>query len=79
MVWRRLQAQEGGTDLTWPCVFLCVRTLGVRLRRRYGTYKLVQKMPGGEKLTGFTRILHRSTPDELMDEVGGRYGIRYRG
>ena len=37
--------------------------------RRYGTYKLVQQMPGGDKLTGFTRILHRSTPDELMDEV----------
>lgn len=38
--------------------------------RRYGTYKLVQKMPGGEKLTGFTRILHRVKPDECMDEVG---------
>ncbi len=37
---------------------------------RYGTYKIVQKMPGGDKLTGFTRILHRMTPDELMDEVG---------
>lgn len=36
---------------------------------RYGTYKLVQKMPGGEKLTGFTRILHRVKPDECMDEV----------
>lgn len=36
---------------------------------RYGTYKLVQKMPGGEMLTGFTRILHRMTDDNLMDEV----------
>jgi hypothetical protein len=36
---------------------------------RYGTYKIVQKMPGGEKLTGFTRILHRVKPDECMDEV----------
>ncbi|EFJ51470.1 hypothetical protein VOLCADRAFT_103500 [Volvox carteri f. nagariensis] len=35
----------------------------------YGTYKLVQKMPGGDKLTGFTRILHRMKPDELMDEI----------
>ena len=36
---------------------------------RYGTYKLVQKMPGGEKLVGFTRILHRSKNDILVDEV----------
>jgi len=35
----------------------------------YGTYKLVQKMPGGEKLTGFTRILHKVEPDECMDEI----------
>ena len=33
---------------------------------RYGTYKLVQEMPGGEKLVGFTRILHRTQPDVLM-------------
>lgn len=37
--------------------------------RRYGTYKLVQAMPGGEVLTGFTRILHRVHEDECMDEV----------
>lgn len=36
---------------------------------RYGTYKLVQAMKGGEMLTGFTRILHRMTDDNLMDEV----------
>ena len=36
---------------------------------RYGTYKLVQRMPGGEGLVGFTRILHRTKPDLLMDEV----------
>lgn len=36
---------------------------------RYGTYKLVQKMPGGEGLVGFTRILHRTRPDLLMDEA----------
>ena len=40
---------------------------------RHGTYKLVQKMPGGEKLVAFTRILHRTKPDVLMDEVG-RHG-----
>ena len=38
---------------------------------RYGTYKLAQKMAGGEKLVAFTRILHRQTPDVLMDEVRG--------
>jgi hypothetical protein len=38
-------------------------------RIMYGTYKIVQKMPGGEKLTGFTRILHRVKPDECMDEI----------
>lgn len=35
----------------------------------HGTYKLVQEMPGGEKLTGFTRILHRVKEDELMEEI----------
>ncbi|KXZ51261.1 hypothetical protein GPECTOR_13g748 [Gonium pectorale] len=38
-------------------------------RIMYGTYKLVQQMPGGDKLTGFTRILHRMKPDELMNEI----------
>lgn len=36
---------------------------------RYGTYKLVQKQPGGEKLVAFTRILHRQKGDVLMAEV----------
>jgi hypothetical protein len=35
-------------------------------RIMYGTYKLTQQMPGGELLAGFTRILHRTQPDELM-------------
>mmetsp|Transcript_41766 Transcript_41766/g.124933 ORF Transcript_41766/g.124933 Transcript_41766/m.124933 type:complete len:415 (-) Transcript_41766:147-1391(-) len=38
-------------------------------RIMYGTYKLVQKMPGGDKLTGFTRVLHRGHKDECMDEI----------
>lgn len=38
-------------------------------RIMYGTYKLVQAMPGGEKMTGFTRILHRMKGDELMEEI----------
>lgn len=38
-------------------------------RIMYGTYKLVQKMPGGEKLTGFTRVMHRTVPDGLEDEI----------
>lgn len=36
---------------------------------RYGTYKLIQGMPGGENMVAFTRILHRTTPDLLMSEV----------
>ena len=35
----------------------------------YSSYKMVQKMPGGELMTGFTRILHRTVPDILMEEV----------
>ena len=31
---------------------------------------MVQKLPGGDKMTGFTRILHRTVPDILMEEVG---------
>mmetsp|Transcript_27021 Transcript_27021/g.59096 ORF Transcript_27021/g.59096 Transcript_27021/m.59096 type:complete len:635 (+) Transcript_27021:187-2091(+) len=34
-----------------------------------GTYNIVRKQPGGEKLVAMTRILHRTTPDELMDEI----------
>lgn len=36
---------------------------------RYGTYQLVQKMSGGDQLVAFTRILHRSSTDVLMNEV----------
>ena len=36
---------------------------------RYGTYRKVQGMPGGERLVAFTRIMHRQTPDVLMEEV----------
>jgi len=38
-------------------------------RIMYGTYKIVQKMPGGEFMTGFTRILHRSINDEIVKEI----------
>lgn len=38
-------------------------------RLMYASYLLVQKMPEGEKMTGFTRILHRTVPDLLMEEV----------
>ena len=46
---------------------------------RYGTYKLVQQMPGGEKMTGFTRILHRVSADECMDEVRGTKRVHKAG
>ncbi|EFN52021.1 hypothetical protein CHLNCDRAFT_139592 [Chlorella variabilis] len=35
----------------------------------FGTYKLVQKMPGGDKMVAFTRILHRTTQDALSPRV----------
>eukprot|EP00892_Ulva_mutabilis_P001996 jgi/Ulvmu1/11798/UM080_0009.1 len=38
-------------------------------RIMYGTYQLTQKMPGGENMVAFTRILHRTQPDELMKEI----------
>ena len=41
---------------------------------RYATFKLAQEQQGGDKLTGFTRILHRTVPDYLMDEVR-TYGV----
>lgn len=44
-------------------------TDGRSLDCRYGTYKLVQGSFGGDKLVGFTRILHRTQPDVLMDEA----------
>lgn len=42
-----------------------------QMRIAYGTYKLIQKMPGGERHAAFTRILHRTArdPDPLADEI----------
>jgi len=63
-------------DKKWPgdTVHTLVTSSGdgyqnFQTRIMYATYKLAQKMPGGEKLTGFTRILHRTVPDILMEEV----------
>eukprot|EP00983_Pelagomonas_calceolata_P007924 258860-Pelagomonas_calceolata.AAC.1 len=35
---------------------------------RVATWKLARAMPGGEKMVYISRILHRMTPDEVMDE-----------
>jgi len=40
-----------------------------QMRIAYATYLLTLQMPGGEHHVGFTRILHRTVPDELMDEI----------
>lgn len=40
-----------------------------QLRIAYATYKLVQRMPGGDRHAAFTRILHRTKPDSLMGEI----------
>ena len=34
-----------------------------------GGFRLAQKMPGGDKMVALTRILHRTTPDEVMEEI----------
>jgi hypothetical protein len=36
--------------------------------------KLVQQQPGGENIKAFTRIMHRTTDDDLVGEV--RQGYR---
>eukprot|EP00798_Chlamydomonas_sp_ICE-L_P023045 gene23045-30239_t len=33
------------------------------------TFNIAQKLPGGEKMVAMTRILHRTKPDALMDEI----------
>ena len=38
-------------------------------RIMYSTFQKVQGQPGGENLVAFTRILHRTKPDRLMEEV----------
>ncbi|GLC42047.1 hypothetical protein PLESTB_001062400 [Pleodorina starrii] len=41
----------------------------IQARIMVGTYNIIRKMPGGERLVALTRILHRTTPDEVMDEI----------
>lgn len=41
----------------------------IQARIMVGTYNLVRKMPGGERLVALTRIMHRTKPDEVMDEI----------
>ncbi len=36
---------------------------------RVATWKLARAQPGGEKMVYISRILHRMTNDEVMDEV----------
>ena len=59
----------------WPTVGSTVHTLctsngspytNFQTRIMYATYQLAQKAPGGEIMAAFTRILHRSKTDELM-------------
>jgi hypothetical protein len=79
------QGQQAGAEASapagWPAVGSTVHTLctsngspyvNFQTRIMYGSYKLAQKMPGGEILAGFTRILHRTVDDELMEVRSGR-------
>ncbi|PNH02423.1 hypothetical protein TSOC_011595 [Tetrabaena socialis] len=65
----RIMTKPGGNTI--HSIFTCGGDFYQDFQSRimYGTYKLVQQMPGGERLTGFTRILHRMKPDEVMDEI----------
>lgn len=40
-----------------------------QMRIAYATYNLMKEMPGGGRHVAFTRILHRTKDDELMDEI----------
>ncbi len=65
----RLRFKRENT-LKWSCHLMkhCVLQ-SPQGRIMYATYRLVQKMPGGEKLTGFTRIMHRMTDDPVISEI----------
>lgn len=49
--------------------FTCVLCCDVLCCCRYASMKLVQQMPGGENIKAFTRIMHRTTDDDLVGEV----------
>lgn len=34
-----------------------------------GTWRIARALPGGSHMVAITRVLHRTTPDELMEEV----------
>ena len=51
--------------LTAPPLFVA----DYQMRIAFGTYQLMTQMEGGDRHVAFTRILHRTKPDELMDEV----------
>lgn len=59
----------------WPTIGSMVHTVctsngspyvNFQNRIMYATYKVAQKMPGGELHVGFTRILHRTVEDDMM-------------
>ncbi|KAK9816540.1 hypothetical protein WJX72_001729 [[Myrmecia] bisecta] len=58
-----------GTMIHTVCTSNGSPYLNFQNRIMFGTYKLAQQMPGGDKLVAFTRVLHRTQPDVLMDEV----------
>ena len=39
------------------------------MRIAFATYNIIRTMPGGDIHVAFTRILHRTKPDELVDEI----------
>ncbi|KAK9795215.1 hypothetical protein WJX73_002433 [Symbiochloris irregularis] len=63
------QFPDKGTEIHTLCTSNGSPYLNFQTRIMHGTYKQVQALPGGERLVGFTRILHRTKPDVLVDEV----------
>lgn len=61
-----MAVQTAGDTIHTLCTSNGSPYLNIQTRIMYGTYQLVQEMPGGDKLVGFTRILHRTQPDVLM-------------
>jgi hypothetical protein len=51
------------------CEGTLISSMSFWLKYRYSTFKLTQAMPGGEKMVAFTRILHRTQEDILVNEV----------
>jgi hypothetical protein len=68
----RKLAQQGGSDgitIHTLCTSNGSPYQNYQTRIAYSTYKIMAAMPGGEQHVAFTRVLHRTKDDNLMEEV----------